>query len=177
MQRWVDTTSATPALIAELRFLQALKWWLRRSKAPEDGKPDSEPPALDQVGLRKISAFAAWEPGNIEQLKGTIATLGGVLLGLRMPVTAQYQRVWAVPPGGPVNWGAPGSWDGHCVVAVGYNAECVQCVTWGGIRLVTWQFIATYCEEGFAVFGDRDEQNIRVFREPDRDREATATAA
>jgi hypothetical protein len=49
------------------------------------------------------------------------------------------------------------------VLAVGYNAECVQCVTWGGIKLVTWQFIATYCDEGFAVFGDADEPNIRVF--------------
>jgi hypothetical protein len=56
------------------------------------------------------------------------------------------------------------------VAAVGYNSECVQCVTWGGVRLVTWQFIETYCEEGFAVFGHPREPNIRVFRDPDGDR-------
>ena len=142
-------------------ILHTLKWWLHRSRPRRSSSGDER--TLEDFGLGKISAFAAWEPGNLEQLKGTIATLGGVLLGLRLPVTAQLQRVWSVPPGGPQNWGAPGSWDGHCVVAVGYNAECVRCVTWGGIKYVTWQFIATYCDEGFAVFGDSSERNIRVF--------------
>jgi hypothetical protein len=49
------------------------------------------------------------------------------------------------------------------VAAVGYNAECVQVVTWGGLMPVTWQFIATYCDEAFAVFSD--DAPLRVFDE------------
>jgi hypothetical protein len=137
-------------------LLHALKWWRKQGQAGT---------ALENYGLAPISTFAAWEPGNLEQLRGTVATLGGMLLGLRMPLTAQNQRVWSVPPGGPQNWGAPGSWQGHCVLAVGYNAECVQCVTWGGIQPLSWQFISTYCDEAFAVFSDTAK--LRVWTKQD----------
>ncbi len=59
--------------------------------------------------------------------------------------------MWSVPPGGPVGDGAPGSWGGHCAPIIAYSPHSLTCVTWGGLTRMTWEFFATYCDEGYAV--------------------------
>jgi hypothetical protein len=103
------------------------------------------------VGGHQIMAYAALEPGNANHVKDAIELFGGCYIGLALPITAQTQDVWAVPPGGPTGDGAPRSWGGHAVPVVAYDARGCTCVTWGDLKQMTWQFWNTYCDEAYAV--------------------------
>ena len=70
-----------------------------------------------------------------------------------LPVSAQRQTTWTVPPGGPQGPGSPGSWGGHAVIVAAYNPRRVTCITWGEIKQMTWSFFSAYCEEAYAVLG------------------------
>jgi len=59
--------------------------------------------------------------------------------------------VWVVPPGGPVGPGAPGSWGGHAVPVVAYDARTLTVITWGQRLSMTWGFFETYCDEAYAI--------------------------
>ena len=54
-------------------------------------------------------------------------------------------QVWSVPPG------KPGSWGGHAVPVVAYDARGVTVVTWGSLQVMTWSFWEAYCEESYAI--------------------------
>jgi len=82
-----------------------------------------------------------------------IAYLGNAYLGIACPVSAQQQFVkqqqtrqivpWTVVNGSPID-------GGHCIVAVGYNAQGV-CVTWGEIVVVTWHSSSNTAIEAWAI--------------------------
>jgi hypothetical protein len=59
--------------------------------------------------------------------------------------------VWTVPPGGPTGQGAPGSWGGHAVPIVAYDARGLICITWGELMRMTWQFWNAYCDEAYGL--------------------------
>jgi hypothetical protein len=92
------------------------------------------------IGGRKFDAYVALEPRNHEHIRDSIHLFGGCYVGLALPVSAQRQRTWTVPPGGPTGPGAPGSWGGHAVVLVAYNPRRVTCITWGEEKQMTWAF-------------------------------------
>lgn len=108
------------------------------------------------IGQQKIDAYVALEPGNIDHVKDSINLFGGCYIGLSLPVSAQRQRTWTIPPGGPTGQGAPGSWGGHAVMLVAYNPRRVSCVTWGAVKQMTWSFFTTYCDEAYAVLSISD---------------------
>jgi hypothetical protein len=103
------------------------------------------------VANHKVMAFAALEPKNHTQIQDALYLFGNVYLGVALPVSAQKQTVWTVPPGGPVGHGAPGSWGGHCIPIVAYNPRALTVVTWGALKTMTWTFLDTYCDEAYAV--------------------------
>ncbi|MGB0034318.1 MAG: hypothetical protein WBP79_02450 [Candidatus Acidiferrales bacterium] len=106
-----------------------------------------------QTGIagRKIEAFVALEPQNTEHVKDGVMLFGAVYIGLALPISAQTQTVWSVPPGGATGQGAPGSWGGHAVPIVGYDHRTLTCVTWGKLLKMTWGFWHTYCDEAYAI--------------------------
>ena len=105
-------------------------------------------------GPNQISQYAPFDHGNNTELKQVIAYLGNAYLGISCPVSAQQQFAkqqqtgqivpWTVVNGSPID-------GGHCIVAVGYDAQGVLCVTWGDIVVVTWPFIKQYCDEAWAI--------------------------
>ncbi len=103
------------------------------------------------IGSRFIEAYVALEPHNHEHIRDAINLFGGCMIGLKLPTTAQSQVTWAVPPGGPVGRGAPGSWGGHAAAVVAYNERRVSCVSWGSTKQMTWEFLDAYCDEAYAV--------------------------
>jgi hypothetical protein len=118
------------------------------------------------VGGHKFDAYVALEPHNHEHVRDSINLFGGCYIGLSLPVSAQRQRTWTVPPGGPTGPGSPGSWGGHAVVLVGYNPRRVTCITWGQEKQMTWGFLDAYCDEAYALLsvddwlqGDRKAPN------------------
>lgn len=98
-----------------------------------------------------LITFASLTPQNINELKLAVQFFGGCYLGLALPISAQTQDVWDVTPAGVTGIGMPGSWGGHCVIAVAYDPEYVTIVTWGKLLKVTPAFLEIYLEEAYAV--------------------------
>ncbi len=103
------------------------------------------------IAGHKIGAFAATEPTNHNHIMQSVFLLGGCYIGLALPLSAQTQTVWSVPPGGTTGKGAPGSWGGHAVPVIGYDANGVTVITWGATKVMTWAFWAAYCDESYAI--------------------------
>lgn len=103
------------------------------------------------VGGHKITAFVALEPSNTDHVKIAVDMFGGCYIGLSLPLSAQTQTIWSVPTNGTHGPGAPGSWGGHAVPVVAYDAHYLTVVTWGSLKKMTWTFWQAYCEEAYAV--------------------------
>jgi hypothetical protein len=106
------------------------------------------------IGGHKIGAFVATEPHNRDHVKAAVNLFGGLYIGIALPVSAQTQRVWSVPPGGFVGANAPGSWGGHAVFVVGYDSQGLKCITWGRQQRMTWGFWDGVCDEAYALLSD-----------------------
>jgi len=103
------------------------------------------------ISKHKILGYAALEPNNHNQVKDSVFLFGNCYLGVSLPISAQNQRVWSVPPGGAKGSGAPGSWGGHAIPVVAYNQRGLTVVTWGSLKRMTWGFLDAYCDEAYAV--------------------------
>jgi len=107
------------------------------------------------IADHKIEAYMALEPSNQTHVMDAIWIFGGCYIGLSLPKSAQAQtskkQIWAVPPSGTSGDGAPGSWGGHAVPVVAYDARSLTVVTWGGLQAMTWGFWKAYCDEAYAI--------------------------
>jgi len=133
---------------------------------PETGANDNGANEIDvlnywrQTGIagHKIGAYVALEPSNHTHIMDSVYIFEGCYIGLALPTSAQAQvqnhQPWSVPPGGPTGDGQPGSWGGHAVPVVGYDARTVTVVTWGALQAMTWSFWDAYCDEGNAILSN-----------------------
>jgi hypothetical protein len=103
------------------------------------------------IGGDKLGAYVDCEPKNKQHVQAAIDIFGGVYIGLSLPISAQRQTVWSVPPGGTTGNGTPGSWGGHAVWVVEYDQTWLTCVTWGALKKMTWGFWTTYCDESHVL--------------------------
>lgn len=103
------------------------------------------------IGGDKIVAYAAVDWTNQYEMMLATWLAGGLYIGIALPQSASDQidagQIWDIPNGGATGRGAPGSWGGHAVPNVAYNAAGMTCITWGQKQVMTWKFIATYCDE------------------------------
>lgn len=120
------------------------------------------------IAKHKIQAYVALEPKNMDHVKDSVLLFGGVYMGVALPVSAQTQTTWSVPPGGATGQGAPGSWGGHAVPIVGYDSRALTCVTWGALKQMTWSFWEAYCDEAYAILS-ADWLNSKNFAPNDFD--------
>jgi hypothetical protein len=95
--------------------------------------------------------FVGLEPGNHDHIKASVYIFGGCYIGLALPISAQTQNVWSVPPGSLQGPGAPGSWGGHAVPVVAYDSLGLTVVTWGALKQMTWGFWDAYCDESYGL--------------------------
>ena len=79
-----------------------------------------------------LDGYASIDPADHERVKQAIAFLGPVDLGLNLPSGWLRASVWDVSTAGADIAG------GHCVCAVGYDAEGLQIVSWGQVFTLTW---------------------------------------
>jgi len=103
----------------------------------------------------KIDAFVSVDLGPAERSDTQVAieVFGGLYTGFSLPASAQDQSViWSVVPGSA---GYPGSWGGHAVPIIKYDAEGPTCVTWGGLQKMTWEFYDRYCDEAYAIISQQ----------------------
>ena len=105
-------------------------------------------------GGHKIGAFAAVSPRSKQDVRDAIWLFGGAYVGLQLPLSAQDQTTWSVPRGGAQGAGEPGTWGGHAVPLIDYDPRGLWCVTWGGLKRLTWSFLATYADEAYAIISE-----------------------
>jgi hypothetical protein len=100
------------------------------------------------LGGYGISAHAEVNLTQLRVQQG-IYLFGGLNCGVNLPISAQSQVgiVWDVVGDSQSGPSQPGSWGGHCVAVVGYDAAGLTCVTWGALQKMTWNFFTTYFDE------------------------------
>lgn len=109
------------------------------------------------IGGDKIMGFVQLQPRSTIQVKDSISLFGNCYIGVSLPdfaVSANANVIttpWVVPPQGPVGDAAPNPDNGHCIPAVGYDDRNLYVVTWGTLKMMSWEFYQTYMDEAFAV--------------------------
>jgi len=107
------------------------------------------------VDSHKVTAFASLELQNHAQAQSAVDLLGGIYIGVALPDFAVQGDMltvpWVVPPGGPVGDAAPNQQNGHCIPAVGYDADQLWIVTWGSLKSMSWGFYDAYADESYAI--------------------------
>lgn len=107
------------------------------------------------IGGHSVAAFAAVDLADEELFTAGAFLFDGLYIGVLLPTNAQHQQVWDYTPN-DATAAVPGSWGGHCVVAVDYNATGPVYATWGALKQATWSWHHAYCDEAWAVItGDQ----------------------
>lgn len=108
------------------------------------------------VGLwngAKNGGYSVVHPKDTTGVKRSIWIFGGAYIAVNLPAVAQQQfkadgtGVWELTHTSADN----DIEGGHCVVPIGYTAEGVVTVTWGGLVLITWEWWARYVTQVYAV--------------------------
>ncbi len=128
-------------LMDSVSMLDALKFW-----------------RCTGIGDHRIEAFVKAEAGHAAQLRTIVHLFGSAYVGLDLPqfaCTGDPQRWPDIPWAVPVSVAAADMQqrpeNGHCVTAVGYDADGVYVVTWGRLKAMSWDFYTRYNVEAYAV--------------------------
>ena len=100
------------------------------------------------VGGHKIAAYAEVSPSNHTLLRQSIDLFGAIDVGVQLPAAAQNMgNHWNMK--GYTNNGEwdRGSWGGHCVAVLAYNAGQYICVSWGELIRIDVAFWDNYMDE------------------------------
>ncbi|HEY2627649.1 MAG TPA: hypothetical protein VGI57_00910 [Usitatibacter sp.] len=97
----------------------------------------------------KLAAFVEVDPRDPEDVKRTINGCGVAYIGFNVPANIM-----------PANSPPPATWTvkprqriigGHAVVLAGYDAKGARVISWGRYYTMTWDFLATYVDEAYAL--------------------------
>jgi hypothetical protein len=104
-----------------------------------------------------IYAFGKVDPSNQSLVSAQIYLLTGANVGLSLPLSARDQldagKIWEVISGPRSE---PGSWGGHCVDIPSFDADILECITWGAKQQMTREFFQRYCDENFGIVDNKD---------------------
>lgn len=103
-----------------------------------------------------ILAFTEVNPKNHTHVRAAAAFFGGAYIGVALPLTAQGQSEWVLKIGAPSDQSTPGSWGGHAVCVIGYDANGVYVITWGQVMFVSWAFWDAYVDECYCLVSGTD---------------------
>lgn len=118
------------------------------------------------IGGDVLAGFVEVEHRDQTGIRQAIALFGCVILGVQLPNAAKDKEAWTEGPPAPPGalavsslWGgpfdlsgdwAPGSWGGHCLLAVAYDIDSVTVVSWGNEVTVSWHWLSAYVDEAWA---------------------------
>ena len=104
----------------------------------------------------RIQAYAQVQVRDHTEVKRALWQFGGLYIGAGLPVSAQGQvgGLWDVT--GPPDQGdsAWGSWGGHAMYALQYDAHGLEVVTWGQRQPLTWAWWDAYVDEAYVHITD-----------------------
>jgi hypothetical protein len=164
IQQWTSYASGqqfTPSNAMALQLYEAVGGYVPTDPTnPQTNATDNGCVMLDmlnymrQTGIagHKILGFATLNLLDHVQVMQSLLLFGNVDIGIALPISAQGQKTWDVPPGGAVGNGAPGSWGGHDVPIVSAGPVGLKVISWGDIYSMTWAAYDAYVEEAYATF-------------------------
>lgn len=103
------------------------------------------------TGVHKLAGWVSVNPADLIQMKAGINWFGALYVGVALPLASQDQDVWDVHVHNLTGPWTPGSWGGHCVALVAYNAIGPICITWGQRKQITWAWWHAYGDEAYAL--------------------------
>src|SRR6201986_3141377 len=96
----------------------------------------------------EVTLFASLKLTDLASIKQAVATFGAVGIGFNFPESAMDQfdagQPWTVVKNSPIE-------GGHYVVAVGYDANYLEVLTWGAVQKMAWSFFTKYADEAWVV--------------------------
>jgi hypothetical protein len=102
------------------------------------------------IARHRIGAFASVPRYEHELVRAAAWLFGGLYIGLSLPLSARRQDLWDWT-GSLSGDSKPGSWGGHAVDVVRFDAAGLTVVTWGRLQTMTWSFWDRYCDESYAI--------------------------
>jgi hypothetical protein len=158
-QQWTATTQQT------IRFYSATSGYRKGHPSTDQGATLlSVMNHWRKKGLagHKIEAYAEVDYATPQKLQQAIWLTGAVPVGVYLPLSVQASlapgSVWDVPAGGATGNGAPGSWGGHAIPLLGYDATSglYQFASWDATYWMTQAFVTAYMEEAYAPISSQD---------------------
>ena len=159
VQAWTNCATGRETTVPDSTILEYYEKW--DGYNPSDPSTDQGGVELDVLNKWRqqkfaaniLDAYAAIDPKKQQEVQLAIWLFGGAYIGIELPIRAQTQDVWDVPESlGPDD--EPGSWGGHAVFVVGYDATGVTLITWGAPKKATWAWISKYCDEAYALISE-----------------------
>ncbi|MGA7159214.1 MAG: hypothetical protein WBY53_20380 [Acidobacteriaceae bacterium] len=121
------------------------------------------------IGDHRIHSFVRATPQNADHLRQMVLLFGAAYLGLNLPEFAcgpdpltWPTTPWVIPPNATPEQCAPQSENGHCVTAIGYSEDGVYVVSWGQLKVMSWEFYSRFNFESYAILSsDWVERNAK----------------
>lgn len=156
--------------LPEFTDQEIVDYYLKLTGGADDGLVETE--VLDYAcatgfpldGRYRFRTRVTVDPANWAHVQLASFLFGGLYLGLSLPLRAQSQAEhWSVEGDGVTGDDAAGSWGRHCAVLSGFDGTPsawdkpgqpvgnVSILTWGEVVYATRHWLATYCEEAYAV--------------------------
>jgi hypothetical protein len=163
-----SANNGRPVVVTDADTLDAYARILAAAGAPydpADADTDTGAAELDALayvlahglGGRKIAGYGTIDHHDPLELRACVAYLGGAYVGLQLPLTAQDGPAsWVVPARGWRYDDGPGTWGGHAVAVLGYNArrDTYTVVSWGQCFEVQGAFVRACIDEAHGVIFD-----------------------
>jgi len=105
------------------------------------------------ISGHKLGAYAALHLGNHAEVQQSVYFFDGVGVGIQLPKAWQNATKWQAPTTAnpPAAW-APGSWGGHYVPILDFDANWLYVLSWGMVIPMSWHAYDTYVVESYALF-------------------------
>lgn len=134
---------------------QVIDWYFRVCGPGDNGcMIDAVLDRLVSEGMygHKLAGWARFDGRNADLHRASVLYFGGTTYGINLPAK------WANSFRDGAVWDdtTSPSVGGHEIVGVDYNADGVQCATWGGVVTVTWKALANprIVEECYVSIGE-----------------------
>lgn len=108
------------------------------------------------IAGHKVGGFVELAIAN-EEFHYCIDWTGGVYMGFALPLICQRLSSWEIPthiPSSELDLWQPGSWGGHAVTGLQYQANGVTVISWGQKIFASWDFIHRYNDEAYGFISN-----------------------
>lgn len=151
IQTWTSLTKPEEVVLSDATIIDRYAKWC--GYVPGDPNTDMGGVATDvlrswyqnPIEGHSLSGFASIRPGNRASIRDAVYLFGVAYIGVQLPLAAQ-NGAWDISPGALLtDDNAVGSWGGHAIPIVAYDAETVRFITWGKFKDASWSWLDAYC--------------------------------